>query len=195
MGRRDERGSNRVLRRCGAVVLYALVTACGARTPDRPAPGEVQPAEVAAEPVDCDTYADGALLVRAESREEFVAALGEPDSVTTVTWPNRHDGTITDTIVALHFAELSAVLWRPGHEGAGELLEHVEVRGNRHLRWPTLGIGAAAGEITDALGPPTERSPNRMVYRCGADEAEAEPLVFMLANGTVERVMFNWYVD
>ena len=96
IGRRVERGSNRVLRRCGTVVLYALVTACGARTSDRPAPGEVQPAEVAAEPVDCDTYADGALLVRAESREEFVAALGEPDSVTTVTWPNRHDGTVTE---------------------------------------------------------------------------------------------------
>lgn len=195
MGRRDERGSSRVLRRCGPVVLYALLAACGARTPDRPAPGEAPSAEVAAEPVDCDTYADRALLVRANSREGFVAALGEPDSVKTVTWPNRHDATVTDTIVALHFAELSAVLWRPGHEGASELLEHVEVRGNRHLRWPTLGIGAAADEITATLGRPAERSPSRMVYRCGADEAEAEPLVFMLAAGTVERVMFNWYVD
>ncbi|HEX7118179.1 MAG TPA: hypothetical protein VF212_05295, partial [Longimicrobiales bacterium] len=186
--------------RCGRVPVGAasalaaacvLLSACGQRA-SQLVPG---PAEVAAGPVDCDAYAGRGLLVRAESRQAFRAALGEPDSVVRATVPNRHDPSVTDTVVALHFAELSAVLWKPGHAGATDLLEQVEVRANRYLRWPSLGIGARAEEVVAALSPPHERSATRLVYQCGPSEAEAEPLVFELVAGRVRRVLFNRYVD
>ena len=79
------------------------------------------------------------LFVQSGSREAFRAALGEPDSVRTETVPNRHDPAITDTVVALYYADLTAIIWKPGYEGARDLLEHVEVRSNRYLRWPSRG--------------------------------------------------------
>ncbi|MGV2384752.1 MAG UNVERIFIED_CONTAM: hypothetical protein LOD86_05720 [Thermobifida fusca] len=178
------------------VIACALLAACGKRTPPAaPDPEPTRLREVAAEPVDCDAYAARGLLVQAESREAFRAALGEPDSVITATVPNRHDPAITDTVVALYYADLSAIIWKPGYEGARDLLEHVEVRDNRYLRWPSLGIGARARNIITALGPPKEQSPTQLVYECGPSEAVPEPLVFELRAGRVRRVVFNRYVD
>lgn len=174
-------------------VACVLLAACGMRAP-APVP-EPEPVQIKAEPVDCDAYADRGLLIPADSRQTFRATLGEPDSVVTALVTNRHDPSVTDTVVALYFAELSAVIWRPGHEGAKDLVEQVEVRANRYLRWPSLGIDARARGIIAALGPPREQSITRLVYRCGSAEAETEPLVFELAAGRVRRVVFSWYVD
>ena len=177
-------------------VACTLCVACGKRTPQLAlGPEPTRGAVLAAEPVDCHAYATRGLLVQAESREAFRAALGEPDSVITATVPNRHDPAITDTVVALYYADLSAIIWKPGYEGARDLLEHVEVRDNRYLRWPSLGIGARARNIITALGPPKEQSPTQLVYECGPSEAVPEPLVFELRAGRVRRVVFNRYVD
>lgn len=174
-----------------------LLAACGKRTP-QPAAPDPEPSritEVAAEPVDCHAYAERGLLVRAESRQAFRAALGEPDSVRTETVPNRHDPAVTDTVVALYYADLTAIVWKPGYPDARDLLEYVEVRDNRYLRWPALGIGARARDVIAALGEPVEQSPTRLVFLCGPSEAVDEPLVFELRAGRVRSVAFSRYVD
>ena len=174
-----------------------LLAACGKRAaqPAAPDPEPSGITEVAAEPVDCHAYAERGLLVRAESREAFRAALGEPDSVQTETVPNRHDPAVTDTVVALYYADLTAIVWKPGYPDARDLLEYVEVRDNRYLRWPSLGIGARAGDVIAALGEPVEQSPTRLVFLCGPSEAVDEPLVFELRTGRVRSVAFSRYVD
>lgn len=178
------------------VIACALLAACGKRTPPAaPDPEPTRLREVAAEPVDCDAYAARGLLVQAESREAFRAALGEPDSVRMETVPNRHDPAVVDTVVALYYTDLTAIVWKPGYPEARDLLEHVEVRSNRYLRWPSLGIGARARDIIAALGQPFEKSPARLVYHCGPSEAVDEPLVFGLRAGRVRSVAFNRYVD
>ena len=173
-------------------IVCLFLPACGKRPQHQLVP---EPTVVAVEPVDCDAYATRGLLVQGESREAFRAALGEPDSVRTETVPNRHDPAITDTVVALYYADLTAIIWKPGYEGARDLLEHVEVRDNRYLRWPALGIGARARDVIAALGQPKQQSPTQLVYECGPSEAVAEPLVFELRAGRVRRVVFNRYVD
>lgn len=177
-------------------VACTLLAACGKRTPQLAlGPEPARGAVLAAEPVDCHAYAERGLLVQAESREAFRAALGEPDSVATVTVPNRHDPAVVDTVVALYYTDLTAIVWKPGYPEARDLLEHVEVRSNRYLRWPSLGIGARARDIIAALGQPVEESPARLVYHCGPSEAVDEPLVFGLRAGRVRSVAFNRYVD
>lgn len=50
------------------------------------------------------------LLVRTESREAFRAALGESDCVATATVRHGHDPAVTDTVVGLYCADLTAIM-------------------------------------------------------------------------------------
>ena len=45
-----------------------------------------------------------------------------------------------------------------------------------------------------ALGEPQRREGNRLIYDCSSSEVN-EPVVFEISEGTVQRIVFNYYVD
>jgi hypothetical protein len=143
--------------------------------------------------ISCDRFVAEGLSVRADTREEFRAALGEPERVEANTEPNRHNPGVTDSIFRVHHPGLVAQIRRPAV--GGDMLERVEVSGNRHLAYPSLGVGAPADRITSTLGPPQQRTDRQLVYQCGAEIQPEEPVIFRLEGGSVAEVWFTRYVD
>lgn len=170
--------------------LCCVLAACPR---DASPPDTATDTAVASPEVTCDEYVEQGLAVRARTREEFRAALGEPEQIGSEATPNRHDPSVTDTIFRLHYPGLIAQIRRPAP--GGDLLEQVEVVNNQHLTYPTLGMGATAEQITSALGAPQESTEGRLLYVCGAEIRPEEPVIFLLANGRVAEVRFTWYVD
>jgi hypothetical protein len=140
----------------------------------------------------CDTFALHGLRVPVATRKELAAALGASDSIHARAQPNRHDPSVTDSLVTVHYAGLTAVHLLPG--GERDLVDHVIVTDNRHLR-SDVGIGAEAEAVVARFGQPVRRSGAELVFQCGEEIAADAPIVFQLANGRVQRIVFNYYVD
>lgn len=168
-------------------VLFVLLACGGAPAGD----GTVDlSAEQLALP-DRETFGRSALIAPTGTRSEMRERWGDPDSIFHVVVPNRHVPAALDTLFTVHYPALIVGLHRPGP--GGELLSAVTVYSNTHLQWPV--IGAAAAQIEDEFGPPDRRSDDRIVYDCMTCIAGNDPVEFFLAEGRVDAVRFNFYVD
>ena len=139
-----------------------------------------------------DDLVEYGLRVPEKSRQEVIAVLGQPDSVRSVAEANRHDPAVTDSLVVLYYPGL-----RLDYRVAGgkDLLEVADVSDSRYLKYPTIGVGASAANIINALGPPWERTDSAYSYDCGRCIGADEPVIFHLAAGRVTNVEYQFYVD
>jgi hypothetical protein len=140
--------------------------------------------------VDC-VGLESSILVAEPTRAALRSAFGEPDSVISVVEPNRHvDGAI-DSLFVMHYPGLLVSIRTP--TGAADLADHVQVSDARYIRYPQLAMGAAASQVTAALGPPTRRTGDTLVYECGA--GAEQPVTFILRSGVVRLITIDYYVD
>ena len=182
-----------------ACLVWILLAACA---PERPSAGPPSEASTQEAPPDATGGApasalpegcqglERSLLQTAPTRAELRARFGEPDSIAAVTVPNRHVEGVTDTLFTVHYPALIVSIHTPG--GGDDLPSSVQVDDNRYVAFPRIGIGAAADSVIAALGEPTRRDPDGLVYDCGEVE---QPVRFELADGRVRRIAIAYYVD
>jgi hypothetical protein len=125
------------------------------------------------------------------TRERLRNRFGPADSTELTTQPNRHVEGVTDSLFTVYYPRLTVRLHKPGGDEA--LVSHATVEDNRYLAFPRIGIGAWADSVSAALGPPTERSADRLTYICGM--GAEQPVHFELQEGRVARVIIDYYVD
>lgn len=151
-------------------------------------PGEVlDPASV---PLTCDGLHEQILKVP-PTREAFANAFGPPDSVATVTEPNRHVPGATDSLFTVHYPGFVMDIRTP--TGARDMATHVRVEDDRYLAYPALGMGSPAADVEAVLGEPHSRDAGRVRYQCGV--AVEQPVSFMIGNGRVTAIEIDFYVD
>ncbi|HSJ07192.1 MAG TPA: hypothetical protein VK936_10835 [Longimicrobiales bacterium] len=130
------------------------------------------------------------------SRSELEARLGGPDSVHAHTVSNRHDPTVTDSVLTLYYAGLVAEIHRAGYDGK-EILASVVISDGRFLQ-PGAPVrpGQDSDAVRAALGEPDESDADMMLYVC--DEclvAGQETVRFIMERDTVRRVEVRYWVD
>jgi hypothetical protein len=74
------------------------------------------------------------------------------------------------------------------------MFEYVAVSKRKWLNFPYFKPGVSAASVIAALGQPESREPGKLTYNCAGKEVD-EPVVFELEGETVQRIVFNYYVD
>ena len=184
-----------------AVVLGACdgATHEAARSDDAPAvavdstrardDGSAPPAPL----VPLETFIAEGAFAHGLTRREVLARFGAPDSVSSMPTPNRHDPSVTDSVVQLHYAA-ARYTYYVVTQGPGEILDEASVSSNEHLRHTSPGIGTRATELRAAYGEPVTAHEGEVVYECRTCEV-AEPVTFLLRDGRVSGISFDYYVD
>ena len=133
------------------------------------------------------------ILRTAAERTPMRNMFGAPDSVRSITEPNRHIPGVIDSLFDLFYPGLTAHIRKP-YRG-NDMAVHVQLSDNRYLRYPQIGIGASPDALIRSLGEPTAREPGSFVYAC-SEEIE-EPVIFHLDAGgrRVSSVEIQYYVD
>lgn len=80
-------------------------------------------------------------------------------------------------------------------EGDSEFLELAEVRHNRYLKYPAVGVGVRASAIVAALGEPSKRAGTTYTYDCGRCVGGDAPVHFHLTGDRVGSIEYTFYVD
>jgi hypothetical protein len=166
--------------------LVLLLFACGCNGGGASLP----PGDTAEER--CANWVEGALTVEARTRGALLQALGAPDSVLATTEPNRHIPDGIDSLITVNHQGIVFSVRKP--PAGGDLVERIVVRDNRWLRWTEPGIGTSAERVVQSIGEPAEREATLLRYSCGTGIVE-EPVSFVLENGRVLEILFEFYVD
>jgi hypothetical protein len=162
-----------------------LALACAGGDGGTQPPGET-PAER------CQAWVDQGLAIDTLTRAGLRARLGPPTDVVAATEPNRHIPDAIDSLFTMHWPGASVMLRTP--PSGADLAERVTVRDDRWLRWTDPGIGDAGARVVEVLGPPQERQPGILRYACGAGPVD-EPVGFVIVDGVVSEIVFDFYVD
>jgi hypothetical protein len=165
---------------CGALALLTLFACGGARPPGATAEER------------CANWVERGLTVDARTRATLRETIGAPESVDVTTEPNRHIPDGIDTLVTVDYPGVAFSIRKPP-EG-GDLTERVVVNDNRWLRWTDPGIGTTVERVITSLGEPTDREETLLRFSCGRGIVE-EPVTFVLENGRVSEILFDFYVD
>ncbi|HSJ10212.1 MAG TPA: hypothetical protein VK928_09870 [Longimicrobiales bacterium] len=181
------------------IILAAALLACSG-TGDDDAPDDAShvltPPPTAAGDSALAGFIDNALELPGRTRAELAARLGEPDSTSARTVENRHDPSVTDSVLTLHYPGLVAEIYRAGYDGK-EILASVEVSDAVHLRpMVDAGIGTSADAVRAALGEPATATATLLEYVC--DECLVsghETVRFTLEEGIVRRIHIQYWVD
>lgn len=142
------------------------------------------------EEIACEDLARTILAVE-PVRSSLERKFGAPDSVVASTEPNRHVRGRVDSLFVVHYSGLTASLRKPG--GGEDMVDHVTVTESRFLAYPAIGVGVPEDRVIAALGEPTRRTRQSLVYDCG--EHIEEPVTFHLADGVVRRIEIAYYLD
>lgn len=152
--------------------------------------GSMPPGETAAER--CRAFVEDGLALDSLTRTGLRAQLGEPQRVEATTEPNRHIPDAVDSLFTMVWPGATVLMRMP--PAGNDLVEQIALTDGRWLRWQTPGIGAAEARVMEVLGQPQERQPNVLRYACGGGPVD-EPVGFVIENGSVARIVFDYYVD
>jgi hypothetical protein len=181
------------------ILLAAALLACSGAGDDA-APDEASdalvPPPTAADDSALAGFIDSALVQPGRTRAELTAALGEPDSTSARTVENRHDPSVTDSVLTLHYPGLVAEIYRAGYDGK-EILASIEVSDAAHVRAAgNAGLGATADAVRATLGEPATATDTLLEYVCDACLVSGHETVrFILGQGTVRRIHIRYWVD
>ena len=172
--------------------MWLLVWVCAACSDGAPKPATVPHATAADAAAGCAQFTREGLKLKAKSRAGLQAEAGSPAKTAIQVEPNRHLPAAQDSIFRLQYDGMTVQLRKPGP--GGELLERVTVSKRKWLTYPYFQPGVSAANVIAVLGEPQRRDGDWLIYTCGGGEAEA-PVVFETKDGTVQRIVFNYYVD
>ena len=130
------------------------------------------------------------------TRAELRASLGEPDSVTARALANRHDPSLTDSVLTLHYPGLRAAFYLAGYDGK-ELVAEVVIADDRYLRPDSpLRIGMPAEDVRLLLGEPTSNAAGVLGYACGScDAAGYDRLELRLEDEGLRQITLAYWID
>ena len=154
-------------------------------------PADTQPASIDTA-VGCQRFAREGRKLKARTRAELQAEAGRPINTSVTVEPNRHVPNVQDSIFRFDYDGLTVQMRKPGP--GGEMFEYVAVTDREWLNFPFFQPGVSVANLTTAIGQPQRRDGDRLIYTCGGGEVE-EPVVFETHDGSVERIVFNYYVD
>lgn len=126
-------------------------------------------------------------------RAALIARIGEPVRVDSRPQRNRHDPSITDSVVVLTYEDARFVYYVVT-TARRDLLDVAEVRSNAYLRRTPPGIGTAADSLRAWWDPPIATTDSTLAYDCRTC-AVPHPATFLLEDGTVRAIRFDLYVD
>lgn len=178
------------------LLALALSPACNAPAPDRAQSERNAPAAVAVpqdEPIARDEWLRGTLRAARLDRSALGAALGAPTRTTAHAQPNRHDPSVTDSLVELDYPDAHFVYYVMT-AASRELLDFAEVRSDAHLALTPPGIGTHADSLRAWWGAPVAASDSTLEYDCGTCEVP-HPATFVILDGRVRAIRFDLYVD
>jgi hypothetical protein len=185
------------LKTTGTLVLMLYATACAApeSAEDRPVTGNPDStlATPAQPPAERDAWLRDALAAARLDRAALRAELGAPSRRTAHAQPNRHDPSVTDSLVDLEYADARFVYYVVT-AGPSDLLDFAEVRDDRHLALTPPGIGTPADSLRAWWGPPVASTDSTLEYDCTTCEVP-HPATFVVADGRVRAIRFDLYVD
>lgn len=144
-------------------------------------------------PPPLDVYIREAARAANLDRSGALARLGAADSVGARAVSNRHDPSITDTVVTLHYPASRYVYYVVTAAGR-DLLDLAVIGSNEHLRHARPGIGTPADSVRAWFGAPARATDAELEYECAACEV-AQPVTFEIDDGRVRRIRFDYYVD
>ncbi|HEY0674314.1 MAG TPA: hypothetical protein VGD27_18715 [Longimicrobiales bacterium] len=179
-----------------ALSLFLLLAACGepqrAPASSRDTSATTTENNSTAGAAGCEQFMREGLKLAARTRSALESEAGRPLNMSARAVQNRHVPAVQDSIFHYEYDGLAVRLRKAGP--GGELFEQVIVTDRKWLNFPYFKPGVSAEKVIQALGEPQRRVDNRLIYRCGETEAE-EPVVFEISEGTVQRIVFNYYVD
>lgn len=138
----------------------------------------------------CDMLPDS-LLQAEPTRAGLLARYGSPVNITSAVEPNRHVDGAVDSLFTLSYPGLQVTIRTPAQ--GRDMAETVHISDNRYIRFPDVGMGAAASHVLDRLGEPWEVQGDRLVYNCGM--GADQPTTFLIADAHVTAIMIEYYVD
>lgn len=151
------------------------------------------PATPAAPPVARDAWLRQALVAARLDRAALRDTLGAPSRTTPHAQPNRHDPSVTDSLIELDYGDARFVYYVVT-AGPGELLDFAEVRDDRHLALTPPGIGTPADSLRAWWGAPLTETDSTLEYDCASCEVP-QPATFVLEDGRVRTIRLDLYVD
>lgn len=166
-----------------AALGLAVATACIE-------PEDLPPGETAAER--CVAYVERGLAVDSLTRAALRTGLGPASEESVTTEPNRHIPDAIDSLFTLQWPGLTVNVRTP--PAGNDLVERVTVTDDRWLRWTDPGIGDTEARLREILGTPQERQGNVLRYACGMGPVD-QPVGFVIADGAIVRIVFDFYVD
>ena len=178
------------------VLLLCAGPACATpETEEGARAGNPDSADVATTPppAERDAWLRDALVAARLDRAALRAELGDPSRTTAHAQPNRHDPSLTDSLVELAYGDARFVYYVVT-TGPSELLDFAEVRDNRHLALTTPGIGTPADSLRAWWGAPVAATDSTVEYDCTTCEVP-HPATFVLSDGRVRAIRFDLYVD
>lgn len=173
-------------RLCTTFLLGGLLCGCGPSAPEPDAAPMGQPAGR-------DEWLRGALSAAGLDRDALRDRLGTPARTRVHAQPNRHDPSVTDSLVELEYADARFVYYVVT-AGAKDLLDFAEVRSNAHLALTPPGIGTPVDSLRAWWDVPVASTDSTVEYDCTACEVP-HPTTFVIEDGRVRAIRFDLYVD
>lgn len=178
-------------RSAGVLLLLLLASACGRGGEGAGGDGDEQSADTPVEAV----FRYGPVPI-GQTLAEIRNALGPPDSAAVRAVTNRHDGSVTDSVFTVHYAGLSAEVYRATFDGK-ELLSSVVITSDDRLRADSpLRLGMSEDELRLLLGEPTAAAGGVLSYACtSCNAAGYDFLELLLARGQLRRITLRYWIN
>ena len=154
--------------------------------------GAVEPAPRVQPPPREQWLIEGPIAAQLD-RAQLVQRFGAPQRIESQPIPNRHDPSVTDSIVQLHYAGARYVYYVVT-QGSHALLDDALIRDPSHLRYAAPGIGTPADSLRAWWGEPTNGTDTTLEYDCTSCETP-HPATFVIQDGVVREIRFDFYVD
>ena len=169
-----------------AFLLGGLLCGCGTSAPE----SDELPI---GPPSGRDEWLRGTLRSAGLDRSALRDHLGTPARAVAHAQANRHDPSVTDSLVELEYADARFVYYVVT-AGSNDLLDFAEVRSNAHLALIPPGIGTPADSLRAWWGAPIAATDSTVEYDCSTCEVP-RPATFVIDDGRVRAIRFDLYVD
>lgn len=181
-------------------MLMAALLGCGAA--DREAATTADSAHVLVPPPTAEGdsalygFIHSGVIQPGATRAELATRLGPPDSVNARTVENRHDPTVTDSVLTVYYPGLTAEIYRAGYDGR-EIIASLQITADAHLQPASpVRMGATPDAVRSALGAPSSATDSVLEYVCDECLVSGHEIVrFILGQGAVRRIHVQYWVD
>jgi hypothetical protein len=123
-------------------------------------------------------------------------AMAPAPAADTATVQNRHDPTVTDTIVTLRYDGLAIAVHHAGPTGK-EIVREITVSNEAYQTGLGFGVGAPLDAVVEAMGEPASTDGTTRVWEIREGERDPTPIYLEVtfdAEGRVESVTWSYYV-